>query len=64
MEINPRLGGGVVCSLYAGANILEMIINDWQGREVEYKKSKAGIEMTRFMQEIVFDTDNNIVSLS
>ncbi len=64
MEINPRLGGGVVCSLYADTNILEMIINDWQGREVKYKKSKAGIEMTRFMQEIVFDSDNNIISLS
>lgn len=64
MEINPRLGGGVVCSLYAGINILEMIINDWQGREIKYKKSKAGIEMARFMQEIVFDSDNNIVNLS
>lgn len=64
MEINPRLGGGVVCSLYADVNIVEMIINDWQRIPVAPKIAKPGVEMTRFMQEVVFDSENKIISLS
>ena len=31
MEINPRLGGGAVCAVQAGADIPSMIISESQG---------------------------------
>ncbi|MDE5846644.1 MAG: ATP-grasp domain-containing protein, partial [Muribaculaceae bacterium] len=31
MEVNPRLGGGVVCSIYAGAPITDYIIDESRG---------------------------------
>lgn len=61
MEINPRLGGGAVCSVYAGVNLPAMIIDDWKGREVVSAVPKPGIEMTRYMQEVVFAPDRRTV---
>lgn len=62
MEINPRLGGGAVCSVYAGVNLPEMIINDWECHYIEYMEGTPGIEMTRYMQEVVFDRDKKIIN--
>ena len=63
MEINPRLGGGAVCSLYAGVNLPAMIINDWLGKDVESVEAAAGVNMTRYMQEVVFAPDNSVMTL-
>lgn len=62
MEINPRLGGGAVCSVYAGVNLPEMIINDWQCHYIEYMHPTPGIEMTRYMQEVVFDPHKHLLN--
>lgn len=60
MEINPRLGGGVICSIAAGADIAMMILqehlglnaspcNDWRDKTL----------MTRFFKEVIFFNDDN-----
>lgn len=61
MEINPRLGGGAVCSVYAGVNLPQMIINDWRSYYVEFTEPKLGVEMTRYMQEVVFDPETRMM---
>lgn len=59
MEINPRLGGGVVCSIYAGAPITDYILrealkipvrecNDWSDNTL----------MARYQKEVIFYNDN------
>lgn len=60
MEVNPRLGGGAVCSIYAGVDLPKMIIQDWLGENIAYQQPKTGIEMTRYMQEVVFDCNNDL----
>lgn len=57
MEINPRLGGGAVCSVYAGVNLPYMIISDWLCNYIEYMEPTPDVEMTRYMQEVVFGPD-------
>ncbi|MDD6890396.1 MAG: ATP-grasp domain-containing protein [Bacteroidales bacterium] len=57
MEINPRLGGGAVCSVYAGVNLPYMIISDWLCRPLEFMAPTPNVEMTRYMQEVVFGPD-------
>lgn len=55
MEINPRLGGGVICSMYAGAPIADFILkesmgvpsspcNDWTDNTL----------MSRYWKEVIF----------
>lgn len=59
MEINPRLGGGVILSIEAGANIAEMIIKEHLGIPNEKCIGwKSGVLMTRYFKE-VFYADNN-----
>lgn len=55
MEINPRLGGGAVCSVAAGANIPEMIIHQAKGLKVEPIKDYKDIEMARYSAELFFE---------
>ncbi len=55
MEINPRLGGGVICSIYAGANIAKMILEESIGfNALPAKFWHEGVLMTRYMKEVVF----------
>jgi carbamoyl-phosphate synthase large subunit len=55
MEINPRLGGGAVCAVHAGANIPAFIIADWMGQPIAPCTTwKAGVKICRYMQEVVF----------
>lgn len=55
MEINPRLGGGAVCSVCAGADIPAMIIAEACGTAAAPLQAKLGVMITRYMQEVVFD---------
>lgn len=53
MEVNPRLGGGVVCSIHAGADIPLMIVKEALGQSVDEAKAADGVEIARYPQEVV-----------
>lgn len=54
MEINPRLGGGAVCAVHAGADIPGMIISEAIGLKPSRALWDDGVEITRYMQEVAF----------
>lgn len=56
MEINPRLGGGVVCSIHAGADIPGMILAEAIGRVAEKADQvRPGTMICRYFEEAVFN---------
>lgn len=56
MEVNPRLGGGVICSIYAGAPIPEYILSEAIGMKPEASDTwKDGVLMARYQQEAIFE---------
>lgn len=58
MEINPRLGGGVICSIKAGADIAKMIIQESQGEKIRQANVwRDGTLMTRYFKEVMFYND-------
>lgn len=54
MEINPRLGGGVVCSIGAGADIPGVIADEALGLTPSPSAAVPGTEMCRYFQEVIF----------
>lgn len=55
MEVNPRLGGGVICSIYAGAPITDYILSEALG--VEVRQCDDWINntlMARYQKETIF----------
>lgn len=55
MELNPRLGGGVVCSIYAGAPITDYILAEAMGKNPSPCNDwKEGVLMARYMKEAIF----------
>lgn len=54
MEINPRLGGAVVCSIGAGADIPGAIADDALGLPSKPTEATPGTEMCRYFQEVIF----------
>jgi carbamoyl-phosphate synthase large subunit len=54
MEINPRLGGGAVCSVEAGANLPLAILNEAAGKAAELFTADAGVELVRYMESVIF----------
>lgn len=60
MEINPRLGGGVITSIEAGADITEFILRDYLGEELKpFNDWKDKTLMTRYFKEVIFYADNH-----
>jgi carbamoyl-phosphate synthase large subunit len=60
MEINPRLGGGVICSIEAGADITSFLLKEYLGEEVfPITDWKDNTLMTRYYKEVMFYADNN-----
>lgn len=60
MEINPRLGGGVITSIEAGADITEFMLRDYLGEELlPCDNWKDRTLMTRYFKEVIFYADNN-----
>ena len=58
MEINPRLGGGVVCSILAGAPIVSYIIKEALGQSVERDDTwRDHTLMARYFKEVMFYND-------
>lgn len=55
MEINPRLGGGVVCSIHAGAFIPTLILRDALGMTLHKNPEIIpGTMICRYFEETVF----------
>lgn len=55
MEVNPRLGGGVICSIYAGAPIPDYIISESLGIPVrECADWAENCLMARYQKETIF----------
>lgn len=55
MEINPRLGGGVVCSIHAGADIPGMILSEALGLPLKAAADiRPGTLICRYFEEAVF----------
>ncbi|MDE5870062.1 MAG: ATP-grasp domain-containing protein [Muribaculaceae bacterium] len=55
MELNPRLGGGVICSIYAGAPITDYILSEAMGKAlVPCNDWKDNVLMARYMKEAIF----------
>ena len=56
MEINPRLGGGAVCAVHAGADLPEFILREWLGERLEpCAQWKDGLKICRYLSEVVFE---------
>lgn len=61
MEINPRLGGGAVCAIHAGADLPGFILREWMGKRPEPCCDwESGVRICRYLQEIVFHTEASI----
>lgn len=55
MEVNPRIGGGVICSMFAGAPIADYILGEALGRKLEPCTDwKENTLMARYFKEAVF----------
>ena len=55
MEINPRLGGGVICSIYAGAPIPDYILSEALGIKIRPCTDWAdNTLMARYQKETIF----------
>ncbi|MBD5261765.1 MAG: ATP-grasp domain-containing protein [Bacteroides sp.] len=55
MEVNPRLGGGVVCSIYAGAPITDYIVDESRGITLQPCDDWAyNTLMARYQKEAIF----------
>lgn len=55
MEINPRLGGGVICSIFAGAPITDYIILESLGSAVHPTDDWSdNTLMARYQKEVIF----------
>lgn len=59
MEINPRLGGGAVCSVAAGADLPEVILRGALGLPCVEPQWTAGVEIARYQDEVVFYPTKN-----
>ncbi len=55
MEINPRLGGGAVCSVAAGADIPKLIISEYLSLPLEKPVWNIGTMISRYPADVIFN---------
>lgn len=59
MEINPRLGGGVVTSIGAGSGLIKMILDESLGKDIKPVTDwKENTVMVRYFNEVIFYADS------
>lgn len=60
MEINPRLGGGVITSIEANSLLLESLWDEYKGIPVSAVDDwEEGLLLTRYFKEVVFHADSH-----
>jgi carbamoyl-phosphate synthase large subunit len=59
IECNPRFGGSSVTSLYAGVNLFQFIIDDFEKKPLSFCNNYKNIYMTRYWEEIVYENQCN-----
>lgn len=60
MEINPRLGGGVITSIEARSRLLDSLLKEYMGKEDEFVDDwEEGLLLTRYFKEVVFHASNH-----
>lgn len=60
MEINPRLGGGVIASIEAGADMTTYILTEYKGEPLHpYDDWQEDTLMTRYFNEVIFHANNH-----
>lgn len=60
MEVNPRLGGGVIASICAGSGILYTMVDECVGNSPQPTDEwKENTLMTRYMKEVIFYADHH-----
>ncbi len=55
IECNPRFGGSSVTSLYAGINLFQFILDDFEEKPLSFCNNYKNIYMTRYWEEIVYE---------
>ena len=63
LEINPRLTGGIVTCLAAGANMPWLGIQSWFGEKVQQPQLTYGVRMQRYWNETFFNADDEEMSI-
>ena len=59
MDLNPRLGGGAVCSVAAGADIPSLILREVLDLPPVEQHWQAGVQIARYLDEVVFYPNQN-----
>lgn len=54
MEVNPRFGGGAVCTVAAGADLPRLVLEEAMELQVAPITARSGVRICRYQQEVVF----------
>lgn len=63
LEINPRLTGGIVTCLAAGANMPWLGICSWLGMDITQPNLRIGVKMQRYWNERFYDENGNLMRM-
>lgn len=55
IECNPRFGASSVTTLYAGINLFQFILDDFENRQLSFINNYKSIYMTRYWEEIIYE---------
>lgn len=55
IECNPRFGGSSVTTLYAGVNLFQFILDDFEHKPITVCEEHKNIFMTRYWEEVVYE---------
>jgi carbamoyl-phosphate synthase large subunit len=55
IECNPRFGGSSVTTLYAGINLFQFILDEFENKPISFCSDYKKIFMTRYWEEVVYE---------